>query len=261
VPVPAAPPAAQELRAPDAWKVIDFISDLHLRDETPRTFDAWARCMRGSTADALIVLGDLFEVWVGDDARHAGFEARCAEVLKAAAAERYVAFMAGNRDFLVGEEMLAACGVHHLADPTVLVTGTDRMLLTHGDALCLADVEYQRFREWVRSPAWRTEFLALPLPERRQRARHIRAASEQRKSAQPAEEWFDVDSAAAVAWMRAADAPILIHGHTHRPATETLAPGFVRHVLSDWDLDHTGVARAQLLRWQSGALTRLPISP
>src|SRR5258705_9619552 len=102
---PAAP-HAHELVAPADWQTIDFISDLHLADDTPRGFDAWHNYLLGTQADAVLILGDLFEVWVGDDSRHEGFEARCAAVLRQAAAQRYVGFMAGNRDFLVGIEML-----------------------------------------------------------------------------------------------------------------------------------------------------------
>ena len=89
---PAAP-LAHELVAPAGWRTIDFISDLHLADDTPRGFDAWERYLLGTPADAVLILGDLFEVWVGDDARDEGFEARCAAVLKRASAQRYVGFM------------------------------------------------------------------------------------------------------------------------------------------------------------------------
>lgn len=258
---PAALPSFGDLQAPASWQVVDFISDLHLGDDTPRTFDAWSRYMRATPADAVIILGDLFEVWVGDDSREAGFEARCAEVLRTAAAARSVAFMAGNRDFLVGQAMLSACGVQALQDPTVLVIAGARLLLSHGDLLCIDDVDYQQFRAQVRSASWQREFLALPLPERRQRARQMREQSRLRNAGQAVPQWSDVDAATAIQWMRAADASALIHGHTHKPATETLAPGFVRHVLSDWDLDHApAAARAEVLRWQGGALTRLPLS-
>lgn len=249
------------LQAPPTWEVVDFISDLHLSEATSRGFDAWSEYMRNTPANAVMILGDLFEVWVGDDSRHAGFEARCAEVLMAATAARSVAFMVGNRDFLVGAAMLETCGVSALEDPTVLSIGDDRLLLSHGDALCLSDTAYQQFRGLVRSPIWQSEFLALPLAERRQRARQMREQSRQRNDDPSATGWFDVDASAAVQWMREADTPILIHGHTHRPACEVLAPGFVRHVLSDWELDHAPVARAQVLRWQRGELARVPPHP
>ena len=92
-------PTFGALHAPNDWQAIDFISDLHLAADTPRGFEAWSHYMRGTRADAVFILGDLFEVWVGDDARHEGFEAQCAEVMRQAAAVRTVAFMVGNRDF------------------------------------------------------------------------------------------------------------------------------------------------------------------
>ena len=256
-PLPA--PTFDELHAPRSGEVVDFISDLHLSEDTPRGFDAWARYMGSTSADAVIILGDLFEAWVGDDSRHSGFEARCAEVLLAAASTRSVALMVGNRDFLVGSALLTACAVTQLADPAVLVLGDERTLLTHGDALCIDDVEYQQFRSLVRSPSWQTEFLALPLPERRTRARQMREQSTRRQKDRPTHPGFDVDPGGAIAWMRAANTPVLIHGHTHRPASETLAPGRVRHVLSDWELDHAPTPRGEVLRWQRSGITRLPL--
>jgi len=248
-------PTFWEVRVPPNWQCIDFISDLHLAEDTPATFDAWSAHLLNTRADAVVILGDLFEVWVGDDARHGGFEARCAEVLATAATARTIAFMAGNRDFLVGGDMLKACGVMALPDPTVLVGFGERLMVSHGDALCVADVDYQAFRREVRSGDWQTTFLARPLAERRALARQIRERSEQRKVAQSAMAWVDVDSASAVRWMHEAGTPTLVHGHTHRPGSEPLAPGFVRHVLSDWDLDHGH--RAEVLRWQRSGLSRV----
>lgn len=252
----AAPPT---LIAPAAWRTIDFISDLHLAEDTPNGVSAWADYLHGSSADAVFILGDLFEVWVGDDARHEGFEARCAEVLTLAATKRAIAFMAGNRDFLLGDDMLSACGVLRLQDPTVLSAFGQRVLLTHGDAWCVADVDYQQFRRQVRDPAWQAQVLAQPLPDRRLFARHMRSESERRMAAHSGA-WFDVDSATALGVMTTAQTPTLIHGHTHRPGSHALAPGFVRHVLSDWALDHGShgeAPRAEVLRWQSGGFTRL----
>jgi predicted phosphodiesterase len=139
-------PAFAAFSAPATWRAIDFLSDLHLSESTPRTFDALATHLRCTEADAVFILGDLFEVWIGDDARHEGFEARCAAMLSEASSHRFIAFMAGNRDFLVGADMLAHCGVMHLTDPTVLSAFDQRLLLSHGDTLCLSDVAYQRFR-------------------------------------------------------------------------------------------------------------------
>lgn len=260
MPPPPALPTFWEFEAPDDWTAIDFISDLHLSGESPRTFEVWADYMRGTPASAVIILGDLFEVWVGDDARHSGFEARCAEVLAEAAAHRAVAFACGNRDFLVGSEMLRDCGVRALSDPTVLVAFGERLLLSHGDALCLDDHEYQEFRRLVRSPGWQREFLARPLEERQRIARSMRDHSEGRKRAMAPEDWVDIDKATAVRWMHEAHTPTLIHGHTHRPAHEVLAPGYMREVLSDWDCDGAGPPRAEVLRLKGGSLTRIRLA-
>jgi UDP-2,3-diacylglucosamine hydrolase len=252
---PPALPGFWELEAPADWTAIDFISDLHLAEDTPRTFEAWAGHLRRTRASAVIILGDLFEVWVGDDDRHEGFAARCAEVLAEAATRIGVAFMAGNRDFLVGGELLRDCGVLALPDPTVLLAFGERLLLTLGDALCLDDKPYQAFRAQVRSAAWQREFLAQPLPERRRQARAMRDGSEARKAAQARADWVDIDRATAVRWQHEASTPTLIHGHTHRPAHEDLAPGFIREVLSDWDLDHGD--RAEVLRLRRAGLARI----
>jgi UDP-2,3-diacylglucosamine hydrolase len=249
-----------ELRASDRWRRVDVISDLHLSSDTPRTFEAWAAYLEATPADAVLMLGDLFEVWVGDDARVDGFEAQCASVLKASASRRFTAFMAGNRDFLVGTELLEACGVHRLEDPCVLVAFGQRLLLTHGDALCLADTDYQKFRAMVRSPAWQQQFLSQPLAARREYARQVRQESEARKKASTSPvEWADVDFPAARQWLREAASTTMVHGHTHRPATEAIGEGCMRHVLSDWDLDHPP-HRAEVMRLDAAGLTRLSLA-
>jgi UDP-2,3-diacylglucosamine hydrolase len=250
-----------EYRADADWRRIEFISDLHLSDTTPRTFELWAHYMRTTQADAVFVLGDLFEAWIGDDARLPGNLAqRAADVLQDATARRPVSFMAGNRDFLVGGEMLRDCGVVALSDPTVLDAWGHRVLLTHGDELCLADAAYQAFRTKVRSPTWRQAFLARPLSEREQIARSMRDASEAANRArfggQPMTDWVDVDTAAAVSWMHAAGSRTLIHGHTHHPGSDALAPGYMRHVLSDWDCD-ARPNRAEVLRLTRDGIERV----
>ena len=258
LPAFAEPPA--EYLAPPEWRSIDFISDLHLAEDTPRGFEAWLTYMRQTPADAVFILGDLFEIWAGDDARHQGFEARCSAVLSEASARRATTFMVGNRDFLLGKSMLDACGVQAVSDPTVLRAFGERVLLSHGDAWCIADTEYQKFRAQVRNLAWQRNFLALTLEQRRDAARQVRARSELRSRSQGPSDWIDVDRATALHWMTAAAAPTLIHGHTHRSGTETLAPGLVRHVLSDWDLDHTSASRSEVLRWDCSGFTRLSVS-
>jgi UDP-2,3-diacylglucosamine hydrolase len=246
----------KRIAAPQAWRAIDFISDIHLSADQPRTFDAWRAFMSCTDADAVFILGDLFEVWIGDDARGGAFEASCIAVLRAAAQRLHVTFMAGNRDFFVGRELLSACGVAALPDPVLLDAWGLRVVLTHGDALCLADVDYQRFRELVRSDAWRRDFLDKPLDERRSIARELRDASARAQRGRT--DWADVDAPAAVALMRTAGAREMVHGHTHRPGSGELAPGFTRHVLSDWDLD-SPLPRSEVLRLtHSGFVRRSP---
>lgn len=253
----SAPP---ELHADAHWQRIDFISDLHLSADTPRTYEAWASYLRGTPADAVFILGDLFEVWVGDDSRFEGFEADCTKVLREAAAKRRLAFLVGNRDFLVGDALLADSGVTALADPTLLVAFDRRVVLTHGDALCLADTEYQKFRGMVRNPVWQQQFLAQPLEARREYARQVRQQSEARKKSQASpEEWADVDVPEALTWLRAASSTTMVHGHTHRPASQSLGEGCERHVLSDWELDHAP-HRAEVLRLTRDGFERLPLA-
>jgi UDP-2,3-diacylglucosamine hydrolase len=253
---PAVPPIA-ELQAPASWRTADVISDLHLQAAEPDTFQAWRRYMRDTPADAVFVLGDLFDVWVGDDAAgEPGFAADCAAVLQAAAGRLAVFFMHGNRDFLVGDGFLQACRTTLLPDPTVLGFAGRRWLLTHGDALCLADTEYMRFRGEVRAPSWRKEFLSKPLRERQTIAKGLREQSEARKRL--VVQYPDIDSAAAGAWLDAADAQVLIHGHTHQPADHALGERR-RAVLSDWDAG-SSPPRLQALRLGAAGAQRVALS-
>lgn len=252
---PAPLPAFFEWPAPEDWRAIDFVSDLHLCESMPRTFGAWAAHLRHTRADAVVILGDLFEVWVGDDVRERPFERRCLEVLAEAASHRTLAFMVGNRDFLFGTAAVRAAGMRALADPTVLDAWGRRLLLSHGDALCLDDAPYQAFRRQVRDPAWQQAFLARPLAERLQIAADMRRASMTRRQFD-GDAAADIDAAEAVRWLHAMGAAELVHGHTHRPGSAALAPGYKRHVLSDWDLDDAD--RAEVLRLTRDGLQRLP---
>ena len=251
---PSALPAFFEFNAPPHWQAVDFISDLHLSEAMPRTFDAWAAHLLHTRADAVFILGDLFEVWLGDDARACAFERRCVDVLAEAARHRVVAMMVGNRDFLLGAAALQACGMTGLPDPTVLAAWGRRTLLSHGDALCLGDRPYQAFRREVRSSAWQAAFLARPLADRVRLAAEMRSASAARQRFD-GDARADVDSIEAVRWMRAVAAGELVHGHTHRPGSNLLAPGFTRHVLSDWDLD--SARRAEVLRLRRDGCQRI----
>ena len=217
---------------------------------------AWERYLRSTRADAVLILGDLFETWVGDDSRQLPFEAHCVDVLSAASQSRTLAFMVGNRDFLVGPDMLDACTMQGLPDPTILVAFGLRYLLTHGDALCVADTEYQAFRERVRDPAWQRDVLARPLEQRQALGKQLRVGSIERQLERGGDDPIDVDRHTALAWLEHGRSNTLIHGHTHRPASHALAPGQVRHVLSDWSFDHGQTGRADFLRIDHSGLSR-----
>ena len=258
-PASTVPPVA-ELLAPSHWRTVDCISDLHLQATEPATFSAWQRYMASTTADAVFILGDLFEVWVGDDGVDAdptGFDAACLQVLQAAARQRPIFFMHGNRDFLFGQRAAGAAQLTLLNDPTVLQFAGQRWLLSHGDALCLDDLDYLQFRALVRSPTWQSNFLAQPLEQRQQIARDIRNQSESRKYSGVV--YADVDGPAACQWLAAAGAPVLVHGHTHRPAQLALGTGLERWVLSDWDAAATP-PRGDALRISADGLKRIPIA-
>jgi len=254
-------PRFEELAALPHWRTVDFISDLHLQAGEPATVAAFTHYLATTQADALFILGDLFEVWVGDDAiqEPGSFEAEACAALQASARRLPVYFMHGNRDFLAGPAFLAHCGITGLADPTVLVFGSQRYVLSHGDLLCLDDGEYQRFRVEARSAAWQQRFLSQPLSARRVQARGIRQESEAKK--QSGMPYADVDGPEAVQWLQAAQARTLIHGHTHRPASHMLAPGLQRVVLSDWDAA-ARPPRAEVLRLSTAqGLERIAIAP
>ena len=232
------------LAAP-TWQRIDFISDIHLDEAEPHTFDAWAHYMAHTPADALFILGDLFEVWIGDD-NPDDFVQRCTQVLQGTAERLPVYLACGNRDFLIGADFFTRTGIQPLTDPAVLDTGDTRFLLSHGDALCLDDHDYLAFRAQVRSPAWQSDFLAKPLSERQAIARHIRSQSEARKQSHT--DYADVDTQAARAWLQASQARVMIHGHTHQPATHDLGQGMQRWVLSDWHAN-SAPPRLEVLQW------------
>lgn len=267
-----------EWRAPAHWQAVDFISDLHLHSADRATFAGFRRYLQtpaAQRADALFILGDLFEVWVGDDVLQVqaddpqqperGFLRGCIALLHTHSRHTPAFFMAGNRDFLLGPDARAAAGMTGLDDPTVLDFLGQRWLLSHGDAMCLEDTDYQHFRREVRSPAWQQAFLARPLAEREALAADMRARSETRKQALGSDPalWADVDPGAARQALHQAGAHTLIHGHTHRPARHTLGPDergttLQRVVLSDWDLC-AEPHRAEVLRLDARGLNRLSL--
>jgi len=231
--------------APSDWRMVDFLSDVHLDASEVATFNAWANHLNTTPANALFILGDLFEVWIGDDTQDP-FHLQCMEVLRTTAKRIPVFFMCGNRDFLVGSDWLQSTDVQGLQDPCALELAKQKVLLSHGDALCIDDTDYMAFRQQVRSSAWQEAFLAKPLSERQQIAKDLRTQSKARQQKQT--NYVDVDVKTARAWLHENDCKLLIHGHTHRPATHDLGNGLSRMVLSDWEALATP-PRLEVLRW------------
>lgn len=248
------PRCAPILQAPSDWSVIDFISDLHLNLAEPATLQAWQHYMLSTRAQAVFILGDLFDVWIGDDSlrglpdespTQASLEQQCARTLQAASRRLTLFVMHGNRDFLIGDEFVKTCGATLVADPTLLVFAGERYLLSHGDALCLDDTDYMQFRAMVRSKAWQHDFLGQSLAQRQVIGKRLRAQSEERKRL--TSHYIDLRADAVNAWLQANQCQTLIHGHTHRPAEHDLGDGRRRVVLSDWDARATP-ARTEVLR-------------
>jgi len=231
-----------------------FISDLHLDPARPHITQEFTRLAAGAAreAAALYILGDLFESWIGDDddAPLALDVARALEGLNAHGVPVY--FMAGNRDFLLGDAYAQRAGLTLLPDPTVIDLAGERTLLMHGDTLCTDDVEYRKFRALVRNAEWQRQFLGKSLPERRAFAAMARGESSRQNATKPAE-IMDVNADAVIAAMREHGVRRLIHGHTHRPAThrfELDGQMAERIVLGDW------YEQGSVLAWPRSAATR-----
>lgn len=215
-----------------------FISDLHLDETRPQIVELFERFLADEArrADALYILGDLFEAWIGDD-DDASLPARVASALKALKDSGVpVYFIAGNRDFLLGEDYARRAGMAILEDGTVVDLHGTPTLLLHGDTLCTDDAAYLAFRKQVRDPAWQRQFLAQPLAARRAFAQQARNASREHTS-QSTMTIMDVNPHAVEAALRDARVTRMIHGHTHRPAVHDLElDGELaqRIVLGDW---------------------------
>lgn len=225
-----------------------FASDLHAGEHDPATTQRFIAALQAQARDAshVFLLGDLFEAWVGDDQRDAVADGLVDCLAALAAGGRALFLMRGNRDFLVDAPVPAApsaatlsarCGARLLPDPCVIDLFGRRTLLAHGDALCTDDADYQRLRATLRDPAWQAAFLGQPIGARLAYARELRGRSEHDKAVK-AEYLMDVNPQAVATALRDADARVLVHGHTHRPArhTQPLDGGTAeRWVLPDWE--------------------------
>ena len=216
-----------------------FISDLHLCDSRPHITTAFIEFLEHTAVNAqvLYILGDLFEYWAGDDAIEAGAQQTSIGALRRLSKNVPVFFMAGNRDFLIGDGFAKATGITILPDPSLITLYGKPVLLSHGDALCTDDTAYQTFRAEVRSHAWQSQFLSQPLANRIAYIEQLRARSEQEKSTK-AMQIMDVNAVAVENLLRQYDyPPLFIHGHTHRPDTHIYhLAGHIceRRVLGDW---------------------------
>jgi UDP-2,3-diacylglucosamine hydrolase len=215
-----------------------FISDLHLDPERPAISRLFENFLAGEArrAEALYILGDLFEAWVGDDddSPLAEETARALSALAESGVPVYL--MHGNRDFLIGDDYAGRCGAELLPDPTVIDLHGEPTLLMHGDTLCTDDVDYQRWREQAHSSEWQREFLSRPLAERRAFAAEARRQSREHQAGAK-EAIMDVNPDAVVRTMKEHGVRRLIHGHTHRPAVHSLSLSgepAERIVLGDW---------------------------
>ncbi|MBL0124007.1 MAG: UDP-2,3-diacylglucosamine diphosphatase [Betaproteobacteria bacterium] len=217
-----------------------FISDLHLCEERPRLNALFTRFLDdiACDAEALYILGDLFEFWIGDDQLDHDPLARAVAKQLARTADRgtRIFFMHGNRDFLISARFAREASLTLLPDPAQLTLGEQRILLMHGDTLCTDDVAYQEFRAQVRDPAWQAEVLAKPYAARAALARTMRSRSDIEKSIK-ADAIMDVNAEAVAAAFERHQYPVMIHGHTHRPAKHQLTVNghaCTRWVLPDW---------------------------
>lgn len=216
-----------------------LISDLHLAPERPQITDQFLHFVRDTApgAAALYILGDLFEYWVGDDDLEDPLNSTVSGALSALAARGTRVFlMRGNRDVLLDTAFARRCSATLLDDPILVDLHGTPTLLTHGDALCTDDVDYQRFRVYARDPGNQAKFLAQPLATRREQMLGLRAQSEASKQQKTAA-IMDVAPAAMEALLREHGYPRLIHGHTHRPAHHLhTVDGHrcERWVLNDW---------------------------
>lgn len=197
-----------------------FVSDLHLAPERPETVDTFLAFLRGpaSHGEALYILGDLFEYWIGDDDLSDPFNASIADALGALSRSGVgVNLMQGNRDVLMGDAFAARCGGRMIADPALLDLYGTRTLVMHGDTLCTDDTEYMKWRAKARHPGFQAQFLAQPIPERKRLILAMRQKSEEHKQGQ-APAIMDVANPTVEKVLRDYNYPRLIHGHTHRPA-------------------------------------------
>ena len=220
-----------------------FISDLHLDADIPAITQCFLNFI-GSAAgvDALYILGDFFEVWVGDDDRNQLTDTVAKALSDLAATGSNIYIMHGNRDFLLGKAYAQRCSAQLLEDPTLIDCYGQKLVLMHGDSLCTRDVEYMKFRKMVRSERWQNDFLERSLVERHMIAQQTRQQSKE-QSSHKASDIMDVTPQEVLDILYDKQVNMLVHGHTHRPSVHTIRlqepienhHEAVRIVLGSWD--------------------------
>ena len=230
-----------------------FISDLHLEAQQPDIGEQFLAFLQGEArdAEALYILGDLFEVWLGDDDPNPYYQQMKAGLRKLADTGVPIYFMHGNRDFTIGEQFCEETGAALLNDPTVLNLYGRDVLLCHGDSLCTDDVQYQQVRAMTRDPAWQAMMLAKSIQERIAFAVQAREESIARGDS-ISDEIMDVNADAVMATLREHNVDIMLHGHTHRPAVHDIdmdGKHATRIVLGDW------YEQGSIVRWNEDGPT------
>ncbi|MDF7675931.1 UDP-2,3-diacylglucosamine diphosphatase [Neisseriaceae bacterium ESL0693] len=224
-----------------------IISDLHLSENTPKLNQLFEHTLQQwqGKIDALYILGDFFDVWVGDD-DDGSFISHIKQLLKNFSSETPIYFMHGNRDFLLGTQFANQTGITILSSPQKVMLYGHHYILTHGDELCTRDIPYQQFRAQSRQPLWQQMVLMKPLAERRLLAGQIRQMSEIKKTDQGKNDLSDASEEGINTLMAAfisQPMPALIHGHTHRPGQHQHVMNghiFQRYVIQDWEQNSGG---------------------
>lgn len=218
-----------------------FISDLHLCESRPHIIDAFVSFLDNIAvhADSLYILGDLFEYWAGDDAvEEAGTHKLSIDALSRLSQHNVAIYLLhGNRDFLLGDGFSKHSNIQILPDPTLIECYGKSVLISHGDALCTDDIEYQKIRDEVRTEAWQAAFLSQPLSKRIEFIESVRARSNKEKAIKSMEIMDVNESAVAKLFKEHGYPPTLIHGHTHRPMVHQHiydSRRCQRWVLGDW---------------------------
>ena len=230
-------------------------SDVHLAEQTPATSQAFRDFLKlaSSEASALLLPGDIFDAWIGDDVAVVAppWLARDLMALRAVAAKIPLWLGRGNRDFLMGEALASGIGARLLPDQCIVTTEGGTLLLSHGDEYCIDDTAYQQFRAMVRNPAWQSGLLARSIPERlamEAQARGESMAANQNKSS----DIMDVNQQAVLQALKNAGVNMMVHGHTHRPGRHVYdvdGKRCERWVLPDWDCDHLEPGQAPRGGW------------